>query len=169
MPDLPNGLPEGQQLFHPLAEMALLIALRIRPENGEPMRTTIDKVRKRLVYATENGDLQVADAGLYFVPQVIAWSQKKWPGKFDDLPAEHSRAATATLVMRDQARAFVIPGDLPGCQEALEDAHRKNRQLQTELNAAHAEIERLEPIAYKYEQIRQKNTRSAKLPRKGDL
>lgn len=169
MSELRSELPEGHQLFYPLAEMALLIALRIRPEDGEPRRTTIDKVRKRLIYATKNGDLQTALTGLYFVPQVIAWSQTKWPGKFDDLPAEHSHAATATLVMRDEARAFVIPGDLPGCQEALEDAHRKNRQLQAELNAAHAEIERLKPIAYKYEHIREKNTRSAKLPRKGEL
>jgi hypothetical protein len=168
MPELRSELPEGHQLFYPLAEMAMLIAMRVNPP-GEPLRTTIDKVRKRLVYATEKGNLQTAHAGLYFVPQAIAWSQKKWPGKFDGLPAEHSATATSTAVVSDEVWGFVIPGDLPGCQKALEDAHRENQQLRTELRAAHAEIERLEPIAYKYEQIREKNTRSAKLPRNGDL
>ena len=89
MPESTNELREGHQLFCPLAEMALLIALRIQP-TGEPLRITIDKVRKRLVYATEKGDLQTAHAGLYYVPQAIAWSLKKWPGKFDGLPAEHT-------------------------------------------------------------------------------
>jgi len=168
MPELPNGLPEGHQLFYPLAEMAMLIALRIRPV-GEPIRTTIDKVRKRLIYATKNGDLHTAHADLYFVPQAIAWSQKKWPGKFDGLAAEHSVTATNTLVIRDECRGFVIPGDLPGCQEALRDAQRENQQLQAELKTAQAEIDRLEPIAEKYERIREKNARSAKLPRKGSV
>ncbi len=166
MPEPTNELPEGHQLFYPLAEMAMLIALRTRPA-GEPLRTTIDKVRKRLVYATKNGDLQTAHAGLYFVPQTIAWSQKKWPGKFDGLPAEHTSTATATAVFHDEAWGFVIPGDLPRCQEALRDAQRENQQLQAELKAARAEIDRLKPIAEKYEQIREKNARSAKLPRKG--
>jgi hypothetical protein len=168
MPEPPNALPEGHQLFYPLAEMAMLIATRVNPP-GEPLRTTIDKVRKRLVYATKNGDLQMAHAGLYFVPQAIAWSQKKWPGKFDGLPAEHFATATSTAVMSDEVWGFVIPGDLPSCQKALEDAHRENQQLRTELKAAHVEIERLEPIAEKYEQICEKNARSAKLPRKGEL
>ncbi len=124
----------------------MLIALRIQPA-GEPLRTTIDKVRKRLVYATETGDLQTAHASLYFVPQVIAWSRKKWPGKFNDLSAEHSATATVTARFRDEIRAWVIPGDLPGCQQALRDAQRENEQLESELKAAHAEIERLRPIA----------------------
>lgn len=166
MPEPTNELPEGHQLFYPLAEMAMLIALRTRPV-GEPLRTTIDKVRKRLVYATTNGDLQTVHAGLHFVPQAIAWSQKKWPGKFDGLHAEHSATATAVVVVRDEIRGWVIPGDLPGCQEALRDAQRENEQFRTELKAAHAEIERLRPIVEKYELIREKNARSAKLPRKG--
>lgn len=166
MPESTNELPEGHQLFYPLAEMATLIALRTR-QAGEPLRTTIDKVRKRLVYATTNGDLQIVLAGLYFVPQVIAWSQKKWPGKFDGLHAKHSATSTADLVMGDEIRGWAIPGDLPGCQQALRDAQRENEQLETELKAAHAEIELLKPIAEKYELIRKKNTRSAKLPRKG--
>lgn len=164
---MPEPLADPQ-LFHPLAEMALLIALRIQPV-GEPLRTTVDKVRKRLVYATENGDLQTAAGGLYFVPQTIAWAQRKWRGKFDGLPAEHSATITATAVFRDEAWGFVIPGDLPRCQDALRDAQRENQQLQAELKAARAEIERLEPIAQKYEQIREKNSRSAKLPRKGSV
>lgn len=168
MPELRHGLPDDHPLFCPLAEMAMLIAVRIQPA-GEPLRTTIDKVRKRLIYATKNGDLQTAHAGLYFLPQVIAWSQKRWSGKFDGLPAEHSATATSAAMIRDEAWAFVIPGDLPSCQKALEDAQRENHQLRAELKAAHAEIERLKPIAQKYERIREKNARSAKLPRKGTL
>jgi len=168
MPESTNELHKGHQLFYPLAEMALRIALRIQP-TGEPLRTTIDKVRKRLVYATEKGDLQTAHAGLYYVPQAIAWSLKKWPGKFDGLPAEHNATATATAMFRDEAQLFVMPGDLPRCQDALRDAQRENGQLRAELKAAHTEIAQLKPIAQKYEQIREKNTRSAKLPRKGSV
>lgn len=168
MPELLDGLPEQRQFFYSLAKMAALIASRIRPA-GEPMRATIDKVRKRLVYATSNGDLQTSPADLYFAPQTIAWAQKKWPGKFNDLASEHSATATATMVIRDEAMAFVIPGDLPRCQDALRDAQRENQELQAQLKAARLEIARLKPIAEKYERIREKNARSAKLPRKGTV
>ena len=168
MPEILDELPEGHQLLYPLAEMAMLIALRIQAA-GEPVRTTVDKVRKRLVYATRNGDLQTAHAGLYFVPQAIAWSRKKWPGKFEDLPAAFSDTATAAAAIGDEVFTLVVPGDLPRCQEAVADAQRENQRLRTELKAAHAEIERLGSIAEKYAHICEKNAESAKLPRKGEV
>ncbi|MEO5812845.1 MAG: hypothetical protein ABIQ63_12115 [Rhodanobacter sp.] len=168
MSELPNALPEGQQPFYALAEMTMLIARLVQPY-GEPLRTTVDKVRKRILYATLKGALTTVGtgAGLYSCPEVIAWARKKWPGKLNDLPAEHSVSASATAGFRDDGHMFVTPGDLPRCQAALLEALRENQQLRSELKAAQAEIERLKPIAEKYEKNRETNRQSAKRPRKG--
>ncbi len=165
MPEPPHQLSDEQDAFLPLGKMAKVIAIRIRPA-GEPMRITVDKVRKRLTYAVKNVDLQTVD-GLYPVPGTIAWARKKWPDKLNDLHADHSSAAQSTGVLRDEAWSFVIPGDLPRCQEALQECLRQVRQLQEELKTAHTEIERLKPVAEKYEKNRETNRRSAKQPRKG--
>ncbi len=169
MSELRDELPDDElPLYCPLTEMAIFIATRIQPQ-GEPFRATNDKVRKRMIYATTKGHLKTVGVDLYHVSQTIAWVQEKWPGKFDDLFAESSGTATATAVMSDEVEGWVIPGDLLSCREALEQTHRENQRLRTELKAARAEIEHLKPIAMKYEHIREKNTQSAKLPRNGKL
>lgn len=166
MSELAKEEPEGHQGLYPLAEMTMLIARLVQPY-GEPMRTTVDKVRKRILYATLNGALTTVGtgAGLYSCPQVIAWARKKWPGKLNDLQAEHSVSASATAGFRDDGQMFVTPGDLPRCQAALLDALREIQQLRTELKTAQAEIERLKPNAQKYELLCERNAKSAKLPR----
>ena len=167
MSELPSELPDGLSLFYPLAQMALLIALRIQAGDGEPLRTTIDKVRKRLVYATKIGVLETTRAGLYYLPKTAIWAQEKWPGKFGDLYAERSGSGSVTLPFGGKGWGFSIPGDLPRCQEALRNAERDNYNLRESLKTAQEEMERLKPLAERYEEICRKNTQSAELPRKG--
>jgi hypothetical protein len=68
----------------------------------------------------------------------------------------------------DQLVSFTYPGDLDRSHEQLKMAYKQiNALADRALKAAYAEIDRLEPLAEKYEQIREKNRKSAKLPRGG--
>lgn len=160
---------EGQ-VFYPLAQMAMLIALRVRPP-GEDGRATIDKIRKRLRYAVKIGEVHpmLSESGLFYVPEVIAWAQRKWPDKLCDLVGEHAASAHSNLLVHDKVQHTSIPADLPSCQDALEDAQQLIHKLRADIASAHAEIARLRPLADKYEQNREKNRQSAKLPRKSSL
>jgi hypothetical protein len=170
MPEPPDKLSEGHDPFCSLAKMAKLIAVRIRPP-GEPLRTTTDKVRKRLSYATKKGELRTLGTGpgLYYLPHAIAWSQEKWPGKLNDLRTEPPDPAASKEFLQEDPWKFLVPSDLRRCQEVLGEALLENYLLRTKLTRARAEIHRLTPIMKKYEQICEKNARSAKLPRKGSL
>ena len=132
------------------------------------MRATIDKVRKRLAYAVEKGELQVEGAPRaprYALPLVVAWARRKWPGQFLGSTAEHTAEGQSNLNFADALHHDVFPGDLRRSHEELRKAYVQIRQLVAELTAALAEIDRLKPLAEKYEQIREKNRQSAKRPR----
>ena len=166
MPELPTELPEGHDLFFPLVLMTEFIAERVQPY-GESLRATTDKVRKRLLYAAKIGRLRTVDTDLFSLPHVIAWSQEKWPGKFDDFHVERRKTIGSEASFSDEATCIVLPGNLKECQDALEVAQKQIHLLQTDLKAAHAEIECLKGFEKKYVNIREKNTESAKRPRKG--
>lgn len=162
-------LPPGHKPFYDLREMAFLIALRVNPE-GEAMRTTIDKVRKRLVYAVKQDELHAVGPPalqLFLAAQVFAWARKKWPETFGDMPVVHSAEAEEVVRFGDDAQPDVIPGDLTKCQEALRIAQTEIHRLQRDLEKAEREIDRLQPLAERYEEIRLKNQSSAKRPRTG--
>lgn len=147
----------------------MVIAYRVQP-HGEELRTTVDKVRKRLMYAVDHHELHLAGPPglqLFFVPQVLAWARSKWPEAFADIPIAHEAAANSSFTMGDASQACLIPGDPAKCQEALMDAHRTIHRLERELAALQKEADRLRPLAERYEQNRQKNRDSAKLPRNG--
>lgn len=163
-----SGLPPGHQQFYRLAEMASLIALRVNP-HGESMRNTVDKVRKRIVYAADQGELHYVGPkalGLFFVPEVLVWAREKWPGALSDLPVSQEANAQVGMKLDATLSTYHIPGDLARCQEALQDALLTNRELERRLSTTEAEIERLGPLAEKYEQNREKNRQSARKPRK---
>ena len=164
-----DELPDEElPIYCPLAEMAIFIASRVQPQ-GEPFRATNDKVHKRLKYATKIGRLHTLGPNLCHVPRTMAWAQEKWPGKFEDLFAELSDTATATAVMSDELVGWVIPGDLPTCQKALDETHQENQRLRTELKELRAEIVRLKPSAQRYKRNCATNAHSAKGKRKGKL
>lgn len=162
-------LPTGQKPFHRLQEIALLLALRIQPE-GEELRTTVDKMRKRLLYAVDNDYLHVMEIGelqLFFAAEVFAWARRKWPEAFEDIQIKHEAKASDGLKFGALARAWTLPGNLDKCHESLQSIYGEVELLKEELASAEKEIARLRPLAEQYEENCEKNRRAAKRPRKG--
>lgn len=162
-------LPAGVQQFYPIREMSRLIALRVKL-SGEEMRTTVDKVRKRLVYAVDHGELHLVGPPalqLYFVPQVLAWARKKWPEAFADIRVKSEAVAQSHLEMRGELHDNYIPADPEKRGELLREAYQTIDRLERDLTDAKRELERLRPLAENYEQICKKNQHSAKGPRNG--
>jgi len=160
---------ESQVFTLTLSQVAHILAPAVlRP--GEDIRAAIDKVRKRVAYATEKGELQtwgVPGAQFYCLPLVIAWARKKWPGKLNRFPARQEVEVKEAIGLGDRLISFSYPGDLDRSHEQLKKAYKQINDLTAALKAAYAEIDRLEPLAERYEQIREKNRKSAKLPRGG--
>lgn len=163
-------LPPGHKPFYPLQEIATLLAIRIgRPD--QKMRTSVDKVRKRLLYAVEKGDLHVMavtnELQLFYAAQVFAWARRKWPDAFGDVSIMQAADASDTLRLSDAAKTWVYPGDLDACHTLLRSAYDDIELLKEELSSAERELARLRPLAERYEENRDKNRHSAKMPRKG--
>jgi hypothetical protein len=163
-----TAAPDPQEEHLPIAHMAMLIAPRVQLP-GESIRATVDKVRKRLAYAVASGELQTtgADPAFFYAPAVVAWGRSKWPGKLLDLPAHQTAKLSDGLVLGEKRIGHAIPGDLTSCQVALGQALKQIDALCAHLQDLSAEIERLRPLANKYEQTCEKNRQSAKLPRSG--
>lgn len=154
--------------MYPLTEIAQLLALKVQPE-GETMRTTVDKVRKRLIYAAKSGKLHVIGPPafpLFIAPQVFAWARKNWPEAFGDVSVAHDVQAQSHIRIGAVVRDHLFPGDLNECHRLLREMYDEVESLQGELATAEREIARLEPLAERYEQNRAKNQASAKRPRK---
>lgn len=165
MPEPSDKAATAKKLTRTLTELAALFVPRIRPF-GEDAGSTTDKFRKRVRYAVRRGDLETAGPDIYYLPHVVAWARKKWPGKVDDLLAEQTTTTSTSLGVGDNMLMSVVPGDLPRCQQALQDAQRDIYALQAELKSAHAKIARLTPLAERYAEICQGNRESARLARK---
>ena len=160
--------PSAGKQFYALHEIATLIAIRVQPP-GEEMRTTLDKVRKRLIYALRKDELQLMKAGpleLFFAAQVFAWTRKKWPEAFGDIPITHEANAASILKIGMTARTYLYPSKLNDCHKLLRSTYDEVELLEEELRLAEREVARLKPLAERYEQNREKNRRSAKKPRK---
>jgi hypothetical protein len=163
-----DGLPSASKPFYPLHEIATLIAMRVQPP-GEELRTTLDKVRKRLIYALRKDELQLMTSGpleLFFGAQVFAWARKKWPEAFGDIPVTQDAKGESHLKIGITARTFLYPGSLEDCHKLLRSTYDEVDLLEQELRLAELEVTRLKPLAERYEQNREKNRRSAKKPRK---
>lgn len=162
-------LPPGHRPFYPLQEIALLLALRVR-KPGEDMRSTVDKVRKRMLYAVNNDELHVMapsdEFQLFFTPQVFAWARKKWPDALSDVAIKHEEKASDRVALRAAVKNWHYPADVGKCHELLRAAYTDAEALEEELASANRELQRLRPLAERYEENREKNRRSAKRPRK---
>jgi hypothetical protein len=163
-----DDTPSGDKPFYALQEIATLIAIRVQPP-GEELRTTLDKVRKRLIYALRKDELHLMTIGpleLFFGPQVFAWSRRKWPEAFGDIPITHDAKAKSGMKVGVTARTFVYPGKIDDCHKVLRSTYDELDLLEQELRLAELEIARLKPLADRYEENREKNRQSAKKPRK---
>ena len=166
MTQLQSDSVDGIDDLYSLAELASFIASRIQPY-GEPLRTTIDKARKRVEYGREQGNLSPPSDGRYDLLQVMPWIRGKWPGKFNDVQAHHSTNSESVGEVSDSASSLFVPGDLPRCQAELRKAFDDIDQLGMALQSANAEVQHLKPSAAKYENTRAKHLLAAQRPPKG--
>ena len=169
MSDLPANSTNVPNAVVPFHEVAILIAQRNQPP-GEALRTTVDKVRKRIAYAVRRDDLQFVEDGpveFLFGPQVFAWARRKWPEAFGDISETHDATVGSTAKIGAIARSYVYPAGVERCHELLRESYREAEVLKEELEALERELVRLRPLAERYETNREKNRKSAKLPRKG--
>lgn len=168
MSESADHTPEKGEFTHSLDQVAHILAPAVlRP--GEELRAAIDKVRKRVEYAVEKGELGtegIPGMRFYCLPQVIAWARRKWPGNFLGITAEHEAAGKSPVRLGDQCNPYTYPGDLDRSHDALKKAYGQINELSAALRAAYVEIDRLAPLAERYLQIRDKNRQSAKTPRK---
>ena len=149
-------------------EMAKLLAERVRPD-GESPRATVDKVRKRLDYALDHGELKWAlpSQQLLATQEVLVWARRKWPNEFGGIPIRQDVTVNENIALQGRPEALTLPGDLNDCHQDLLAANRLISLLRLTLAMSHREVARLRPAAEKYEEIRKKNQKSAKRPRKG--
>jgi hypothetical protein len=162
MNEIADLQPTEGQLFLRLAEVALMIATRVQSQ-GEPLRSTVDKVRKRLLYAVKIDVLHpIFNLQLFFVPEVMVWAKQVWPVQFIGTHASYVSKATDTIGLGDACEPNVIPGEIGRCQQALMEALDLTRKLQSDLRHSQNEVARLTPLAERYENIRRKNRISAR-------
>lgn len=167
MTDIDAANPPAQEALVSLSEIIQTLAARVQPY-GEPMRLTVDKVRKRVLYAIRIGDLHVAPGTDHlFSPQVMQWSKLKWPAAMTDVRAVKAGQCQEVLGALDELVGDVVPATLEGRKQALIEAFDLNFRLARELRLANEEIARLAPLAERYENIRRKNRLAAGRPRKG--
>jgi len=152
-----------------LVQVANILAPAVRnPE--EELRAAIDKVRKRVEYAVKKGDLDaqvIAGKRLYCMPLVLAWASRKWPANFPRVTTRQEGTASGALGFTGGGSGFTYPGDLKESHAALRAAHIRIYELSEALKSGQLEIDRLKPLAEKYEEICKKNRKSAKRSRGG--
>lgn len=138
----------------------------------DSLRQAQDKVRKRLCYAMEKGDVLpeplMIETNGEFSPsmELVVWARAKYPSNF----AQFKAATTGNIKgvfepMIGRISSYQVPGNLAECQEALREANASLCALGEQLEAALAEIERLRPLEAKYNHIRETNRLNAKKPR----
>lgn len=148
-----------------VTEVVDLIAGRVR-DPAESLRQARDKIRKRLLYAAKAGELAGGLTGRFEARAIAAWAQVKWPGRFDDLPAQYTLESGDDLGVTDTATATVTSNNLERCKQLLAEAEAEIARLQAELARANSESAALRPLADRYQQIKATNRASASKPRK---
>lgn len=146
-----------------LYEATRIIEDAIASPTNELMSTRA-KIRKRIVYAIRHKQLSAIRAGDTWrikVEDLKKWANSKWP-KIRMFDVEDSVSSDSTVLLTDQVNLFVLPGDLKECQQSLRLAQDHLIRLAEDLLAARLEATKLRPMAKKYEEIREKNKRSAK-------
>lgn len=147
------------------ADLVQLITDRVRDPNDN-IREARNKVSHRITYAIDTGALAAPGDDSFELGIVALWARLQWPGKLDDLPVSPVSAWFASSArLSDRYDAIVIPGQLDQCQDALKKAYDKIEQMEKGLRSLYAELERLAPLASKWEEFCEKNRQSAKKPR----
>ena len=125
-----------------LAECVDLIAERVR-KPGEPLRTTKNKARGRILYNANRGVLLRQSDGCFLRGDLIEWARRVYPGKFMDQPAFASGSGTASGSCSVTAGAIALPRNYDEACAELSKCQRK-------LAAVMAELAEVRPDALKW-------------------
>ncbi len=169
MPESAERESEKREFTHTLSQVADILAQKVR-QPGEELRAAIDKVRKRVEYAVKKGGLDaqvVAGKRLYCMPLVLAWASRKWPANFPTVALRQEGTARGAFGFTGAGSGSTYPGDLKESHAALRAADIRIYELSEALKSVKLEIDRLRPLAEKYQEICKKNRKSAKRSRGG--
>lgn len=126
-------------------ELAKIIAKRIG--SAVEYEQNYDRVRKRIEYAAQRGDLtgDGTSPTTYDWDAAIAWARTKYPGLgFDRLAITHQ--AAAHIVVHDrvkgEAKARHQPATLAECMEELHRALERVEELEKEAEALRQDAQR---------------------------
>lgn len=147
-------------------EMVEFAMERLDPAQPE-RRATRDKVRKRIRGGLGDGklprlDLQTMDVDRH---AFIYWARTKWPGKFN-IPISVPGALSDTARLAASADGALLPTDIATCHALLRQQRWLLQMLDARSRAQDQIIADLRPDAERYRQIREKNRKSARKPRR---
>ena len=166
----------GKKSDHPTAwsvdtELTIAEAARLLAEydtrSGDTTRDAIKRTRIRIERAIEKGNLKYTKNSKLRMGELIAWArqQRKWRGKFRDLPADSvpvvitgSSTLPAICAQRRQTGSgtlVIIPSSI---EELIEE---KRKDLETKI-ALHAKIKELQETIEAKEAKEQKNKKKGK-------
>lgn len=108
---------------------------------GDTTRQTEDRVRKRIRYAVDTGELRCLPGNRFEVKALLKWASDKWPTEFDDsvltgIPTPRPRSLSTGL------SAILFPPD-DRIEDALAEAYERIAELEAENAALRQELEAL--------------------------
>ena len=135
---------------------------------ADSLRTSDGRASKLIMYAIKTGALDFGHDGTIALGDFVAWTWTKpqLREKFADLPVrlkpiELQATATSSSSMTTE----LSPGTLDACRVELGKARVLLRDQRTELTVLQRELDRLRPLALKYENTAATNKKSAQKKR----
>jgi len=153
----------------PWALAVALIAKRTRSTRDSD-KAAQDKATKRIKYAIHTkGDLAGSSVQGFELGVLVAWARRKWPGKFDDLPAYVSGTATVRVTSTVKARGTVtvaMPSSAGECHTLLAKKMKVIADLQEQVYELRAKFDHEARDAEKWRALVKKNTANARKQRR---
>jgi len=147
------------------SEAVAKIADRVR-RLDESVRESRNRVSHRISYAAKQGRLRTYPKGRFILGELASWAREEWPGLFTEWPAITDINIMETVVCRDFVHVQALPGSLAECHTVVIDLNKRIDELSQALRLAQREIEQLKPAAEAWSNLRDKNARNARVPRK---
>lgn len=140
------------------------IAERTRlPEDRE--REAKNRVSKRISHAVKQGKLVESSHRNFVFGELAAWVRNTWPGLFNDWPCRMSADFASAAVYSSFFDAVVLPGTIKRCHDVISEMHERINSLERSLKDAQLEIERIRPLAERWEELCSRNKENAGKPR----
>lgn len=129
-------------------------------------REAKNRVSKRISYAVKQGKLVESARGFFVFGELAAWVRDTWPGLFNDWPCRMSADYGSSGMCSDIYDDVVLPGTIKRCHDVIGEMHDRINSLERSLKDAQFEIERIRPLAERWEEFCNGNKENAGKPRK---